>query len=196
MLPNGKLPYLEWALTLPTASRARINSVIDRVALGGGRKNIKPVGEGVFEIKVNAGPGLRIYFAPSGKNDLLILLGGDKSSQKSDIRRAQKYWRGLMYRNKDFDEYVSQEMRDPLYRREYLISMISGDDGVEPLPLFDALKIAIGRMGVTEFAELVRMERSSVSRILSQSTIPKVETLDRFLKPFGLRVKLDVIEVA
>lgn len=74
--------------------------------------------------------------------------------------------------------------------------MISGDDGVEPLPLFDALKIAIGRMGVTEFAELVRMERSSVSRILSQSTIPKVETLDRFLKPFGLRVKLDVIEVA
>ncbi|MCB0367413.1 MAG: type II toxin-antitoxin system RelE/ParE family toxin, partial [Bdellovibrionales bacterium] len=93
MLPNGKLPYLEWALTLPTASRARINSVIDRVALGGGRKNIKPVGEGVFEIKVNAGPGLRIYFAPSGKNDLLILLGGDKSSQKSDIRRAQKYWR-------------------------------------------------------------------------------------------------------
>ena len=58
----------------------------------GGKKNIRALGDGVFEIKIKFGAGLRVYFAEEGKTILLLLAGGDKSTQKSDIKRAKKYW--------------------------------------------------------------------------------------------------------
>ena len=97
-----------------------------------------------------------------------------------------------MYRTKDFDEYLSEEMKTPEFRREYLLALMEDMDEVEGLPLFEALKMVIAKMGVTEFAELVGMKRSSVSRILSQASLPRLETLDKFLEPFGLKVKIEV----
>ena len=69
----------------------------------------------------------------------------------------------------------------------------NGDEG---LCLIDALKDIIGTMGVTEFAKLCDMERSAVSRFLSQNTTPKVDTLNRMLSPFKFKVKLELEEVA
>jgi putative addiction module killer protein len=66
---------------------------VQRVLDGGSRKNIRPVGEGVFEIKIDFGPGYRVYFGESGHEIVILLLGGDKSSQQKDIRLAQFYWR-------------------------------------------------------------------------------------------------------
>lgn len=92
-LANGKEPFEEWILKLSEETRAIIDSYIDRVALGGSEKNVRALKDGVFEIKINHGPGWRVYFAEDGKNIILLLLGGDKSSQKRDIKLAKMLWR-------------------------------------------------------------------------------------------------------
>ncbi len=65
---------------------------LDRVRLGNlGDSRI--VGQGMRELKVDYGPGYRIYFAQEGSRVILLLLGGDKSSQEKDIDAAREYWK-------------------------------------------------------------------------------------------------------
>ena len=101
-----------------------------------------------------------------------------------------------MYRTSDFDKHLSKQLKRAKYRREYLLSVVSEMDGEPGLTIFEALKHTISKMGVTEFANMVNMKRSSISRILSQESAPKLETLDKLLAPFGLEVKVDVREIA
>jgi putative addiction module killer protein len=98
-LANGREPFRDWFYSLEISYRARIRPYIDRLAAGGGKKNIKSLGDGVFEIKMKFGSGYRIYFAEEDKTILLLLFGGDKSSQDRDIEKAKMYWR----------EYVSKK---------------------------------------------------------------------------------------
>ncbi len=72
-----------------------IHSYVLRVAKGGSRKHVKSLGDGVWEIKIPHKHGaMRVYFGRT--NGIIILLGGGKSSQKSDIRQAKKYWRNYV----------------------------------------------------------------------------------------------------
>ncbi len=76
------------------AGRARIALRI-RSAEHGNFGDCEPVGEGVSEMRVHAGPGYRVYYTRRGKVVYLLLLGGDKSSQKRDIKRAIEMARTL-----------------------------------------------------------------------------------------------------
>jgi putative addiction module killer protein len=78
------------------AARARILVRIDRLALGNSG-DVKPVGEGVSELRIAYGPGYRVYFVRHGAIVVVLLCGGDKSSQSRDIARAialAKEWKG------------------------------------------------------------------------------------------------------
>lgn len=68
-------------------ARARIQARIDRLELGNAG-DIKPVGEGVSEMRIDYGPGYRVYFIQRGSELVVLLAGGDKRSQSSDIRKA------------------------------------------------------------------------------------------------------------
>jgi len=67
---------------------ARISARIDRLALGN-FGDAKPVGEGVSELRVDYGPGYRVYFQQRGNALILLLCGGDKRTQQADIARAK-----------------------------------------------------------------------------------------------------------
>jgi putative addiction module killer protein len=71
---------------------ARITTRLERVELGnvGDHKN---VGSGVFELRIHYGPGYRVYYAYSGNQIVLLLLGGDKTTQERDIETAIAYWK-------------------------------------------------------------------------------------------------------
>ena len=73
-------------------SRARIQARILRFEMGN-LGDHKSVGKGVWEARVMFGPGYRIYFGKEGLSVILLLLGGDKSSQARDIRKARQLWK-------------------------------------------------------------------------------------------------------
>jgi len=68
---------------------AKIASRIERLAYGNSG-DVKPVGEGVSEMRISYGPGYRVYFKQTGKEIILLLCGGHKSSQDKDINRAKR----------------------------------------------------------------------------------------------------------
>ena len=90
---NGTTPFLEWIRWLSSHDRIRVNTFINRVASGGSRRNLKNLKDGVWEIKLSFGKGYRIYFGKDGDKLILLLLGGDKHTQKKDIKTAKEYWR-------------------------------------------------------------------------------------------------------
>jgi len=69
-------------------ARARIQARIDRLALGN-PGDAKPVGQGVFEMRIDYGPGYRVYYVRRGAVVVVLLCGGHKASQARDIERAQ-----------------------------------------------------------------------------------------------------------
>ena len=70
-------------------ARAKILARIDRLALGN-PGDVAPVGNGVSEMRIQYGPGYRVYFIRRGQNVVVLLCGGDKSSQAADIAAAKK----------------------------------------------------------------------------------------------------------
>lgn len=89
---DGGEPFNKWFFKLDNRNQFIILKFINRVTVGGSKKNIKSLKDGVFEVKISSGPGYRVYFAEDGDKIILLLLGGDKGSQKSDILKAKKYW--------------------------------------------------------------------------------------------------------
>lgn len=91
--PNGKSPFEDWIHSLQDkAAKAKIFTRIDRMKFGN-FGDCKSVGHGVFELRIHQGPGIRVYFGLVGSEVVLLLVGGDKSSQSKDINRAHKYWK-------------------------------------------------------------------------------------------------------
>ncbi|VTU30574.1 putative addiction module killer protein [Variovorax sp. PBL-H6] len=81
-------PFATWLDSLgDTLARARVLMRLDRVE-DGHFGDVGHVGEGVYEMRINHGPGYRLYYYREGESVIFMLLGGDKGSQKRDIKKA------------------------------------------------------------------------------------------------------------
>lgn len=87
--------YFQWFVSLrDRKARACINVRIRRLSLGN-FGDVKPVGEGVLELRIDYGPGYRVYYVQRGQMLVVLLAGGDKSTQDRDIKKALKMAREL-----------------------------------------------------------------------------------------------------
>lgn len=87
--------FAEWLDPLrDLQSRARVQARIERLAVGNAG-DVEPVGEGVSELRINFGPGYRVYFKKRGRELIILLAGGDKSTQAKDIKAALRLARNL-----------------------------------------------------------------------------------------------------
>jgi putative addiction module killer protein len=99
LTPSGEEPYQQWLERLKDkTARARISTRVTRLAanLPG---DCKPIANGVWELRIDHGPGYRIYYARAGKRLILLLLGADKRRQQVDIERALGYWADYLRRD-------------------------------------------------------------------------------------------------
>jgi putative addiction module killer protein len=82
--------FRKWRVRLKDGRiRALIASRLDRLAFGNAG-DVKPVGQGISELRIDHGPGYRIYFMKRGNTIIILLCGGDKSTQAKDIQTAQR----------------------------------------------------------------------------------------------------------
>ncbi len=88
---EGKNPFRKWLSALrDVRARAKIRIRLNRLRLGN-FGDAKSVGDGVSELRIPYGPGYRVYFARTGATVVLLLCGGDKSTQRRDIKKAKNY---------------------------------------------------------------------------------------------------------
>lgn len=91
--PKGREPYREWINGIhDDMDQDRIIGRIDRLRQGN-YGDCEPVGEGVYELRMFFGPGYRVYFGEEKDNIVILLCGGDKKSQKRNIKQAKIYWK-------------------------------------------------------------------------------------------------------
>jgi putative addiction module killer protein len=93
----GRSPFRHWLDTLDKLVRARVQARILRFETGN-LGDHKELGDGVWEARLDFGPGYRVYFGKRGKELVLLLVGGDKGSQNKDIRRAKGFWASYLRR--------------------------------------------------------------------------------------------------
>ena len=80
--------FAQWVRSLDATSRAKVFNWLDRLRLGN-PGDVKPIGGGLSEMRIEHGPGLRIYFVARGAELIVVLGGGDKSTQHKDIKAAK-----------------------------------------------------------------------------------------------------------
>ena len=87
--------YAQWLDGLHDIfARARIQVRVERLATGN-PGDVKPVGEGVSELRIDYGPGYRVYYTKRGRKVVILLAGGDKRTQATDIKAALRLARNL-----------------------------------------------------------------------------------------------------
>lgn len=95
---SGNSPYLEWLETLAWKTQERILNRVARLKWGQ-FGDFKSIDGGLFELRLFFGPGYRVYFGEHRGNLILLLSGGDKSTQKKDIKAAKEFWKIYMEDN-------------------------------------------------------------------------------------------------
>ncbi len=195
--PNGKDVFGEWLAKLKDVrAQAKIIIRLDRVAVGN-FADCKPLRGGLCELRIDWGPGYRVYYAMLGKSCVLLLVGGDKTGLRHRegahlSRRPQREGQKDMKRKASIshDEAVIRELRDnPRFAVEYLKAALEQDS--EPRVLLIALRRVVQARGIAKVAKTAGVERESLYRALSKHGNPRLSTLAAVTKAVGLRLTVE-----
>lgn len=104
---DGNVPFSDWLSSLhDRQGMTRIIARIGRIRVGN-LGDWRSVGDGVAGLKIDCGPGYRVYFGRLGERVVLLLCGGDKRTQAGDIRKAKSYWADYRRRNDESEQRFS-----------------------------------------------------------------------------------------
>jgi putative addiction module killer protein len=101
--PDGRSPYAEWFDRLNAPAAAKVSIALARLSQGN-YSSVKGVGGGLYEYRIDFGPGYRMYFGKDGERIVLLLGGGTKKRQQKDIAGALSRWQ-------DYKQRKNQEIR-------------------------------------------------------------------------------------
>ena len=96
---DGHSPFAKWFDRLNAVAAVKVVTAIHRMEQSN-LSNVKGVGSGVMEYRINFGPGYRVYFGKDGDRLVILLAGGSKKRQSADIRTAQAYWQDYKMRKR------------------------------------------------------------------------------------------------
>lgn len=96
---HGKNPFKAWFDSLNGQAGSKVAAALERIAMGN-TSNVKSVGDGVSEYRIDWGPGYRVYFGKDGELLVILIGGGTKKRQQSDIAAAKQKWSEYKRRKK------------------------------------------------------------------------------------------------
>ena len=178
-------------------TRAKIAARIDRLAAGN-FSDCKSLRGGLYELRIDWGPGYRVYYASVAKACVLLLCGGGQTQTVVRHQARVGIFEGLqgtelMKRKASIshDEATIRELREnPEFAAEYLRAALEDDD--EPVVLLIALRrIAEARGGIAKVAKAAGIERESLYRALSLRGNPRLSTLVAVTKAVGLKLTVE-----
>ena len=100
---DGASPFRTWFNELESRAAAKVTTALIRLGMGN-TSSVKGVGSGVYEYKIDFGPGYRVYFGMDGKELVILVGGGTKKRQSSDIKNAANHWADYKKRKKNIDK--------------------------------------------------------------------------------------------
>jgi len=176
---------------------AKIAIRIDRVATGN-FGDCKVLRDGVCGLRIDGRAVYRVYYAMLGQTCVLLLAGGNKRKQSSDIEQELGYLKDYRKRTKKY-ETKSQHLarrssdgptsRNPDFAVQYLKAAL--EEGSEPRVLLIALHRVVQARGIAEIAKTEGVERGSPNRALSTRGNPRLSTLAAVAKAVGLRLTVE-----
>ncbi len=100
---SRRVPFEEWFDSLDDSVQAQVDRRLNRLKRGM-FGDVEPIGDGVFELKLDIGPGYRVYFGRYMKTVVLLLKGGAKKTQSADIATAQGFWKDYLRRKRQWHD--------------------------------------------------------------------------------------------
>ncbi|MDB6033450.1 MAG: addiction module protein [Verrucomicrobiales bacterium] len=189
-MSDGTVPFSEWFdALLDMRTRQKIDARLARVRLGN-LGDCNSVGNGVSELRIDYGPGFRVYFGQDGLEVVILLCGGDKSTQKRDIRKAQEYWAD--YKTKKTMKTASYKIElltrlaDASYAAGYLTDCLEQGEAEFLLGLRDVVE---ARGGIGQLSKTVDLNRESLYRLLSKDGNPTLSSLSSILNILGIQLQ-------
>lgn len=176
--------------------RARILVRIERLA-SGNPGDVKPVGEGVSELRINYGPGYRVYYTKHGRELVILLAGGDKSTQAADIKAAHtagSQSEGMNMAKTATSRYdVAEHLRTPEEMAAYLEACIEEADG-DATFIAKALGDLARAKGMTQVARDAGLSRESLYKALSGERAPGFDTILKVITALGLKLHAEAVQ--
>jgi putative addiction module killer protein len=184
---DGSSPFAKWFGALDAIAAAKVTTAIRRLELGN-LSNVKGVGAGVFEYRIDFGPGYRVYFGKDGDGLVILLAGGTKKRQDRDIATAHAVGRSTrcasrrrdeMPLTREFKETVQARINtDRKYRKELLREgvecLLAGDLDTGKAILRDYINATIG---FEELSRRTKRPAKSLMRMLGPTGNPQARNL-------------------
>lgn len=183
--------FAKWLDGLADAkARARVLVRLDRL-IEGNPGDIKTVGEGVFEMRIDYGPGYRVYYTLRGREIVILLAGGVKGSQARDIatalRLARNLWEIMMPKTITTRYDVAEHLRTPGEVAAYLEASLEGAKG-DAAVVAKALGNIARAKGMSQVARDAGLSRESLYKALSGESNPSFDTILKVIAALGLQL--------
>ena len=176
-------------------ARARVPARVERLAAGN-PGDVRPVGEGVSELRIDHGPGCRVYFKKQGRTIVVLLAGGDKRTRSRDIEKALRLARNLqvvtMTRIVTSPYDVAEHLRTPEEMAAYLEACIEEADG-DAAFIAKALGDIARAKGMSQVASDAGLSRESLYKALSGKRNPTLGTVLRVVGALGLKLRAEAV---
>jgi putative addiction module killer protein/probable addiction module antidote protein len=183
---EGKIPLTAWLEGLRDgATRARIVARLDRLKAGL-LGDWKSVGGGIFELRIDHGPGYRVCYGQEGKTLILLLCGGDKALKRRTSRQPMRTGKTTKPASPSRPFRAADHLRSEAEVAAYIEAMLEdGDARAVPVALRTVVD-AVG--GMAALADKTGLSRETLYRTLSERGNPRLDTLAVILAAFGLRL--------
>jgi probable addiction module antidote protein/putative addiction module killer protein len=169
---------------LDRQARARINARIRRLSLGN-PGDVKPVGEGVSELRIDYDPGYRVYFVQRGQTLVVLLAGGDKHTQDRAGTRARTIGETVMAKIQTLPWDAAEHLETEEDMAAYLEAALEEGD---PALVAAALGDIARAKGMAQIARETGLGRESLYKALSPEGNPEFGTVLKVIRALGLRL--------
>lgn len=196
----GATPAITWLEQLrDSQARARIAARLARLQLGN-FGDVEPVGEGVLELRVDWGPGYRVWRAWASRSCFCCAqVTSERNGETSNVRKSTSTTTRPAQRKRrraaaslPFEGWLVERLKDPAEAAAYLEAAL--EDGDQAVIMLALRQIAQAQGGVAEIARKAKLTREATYKMLSKSGNPELRSLSAVLRATGLRIAVKPIE--